>query len=165
MQKRTEEIALTGLLIALTFILSYLDSMIPVSVIPGFKIGLANIVVVYALYEMSPFHAITINIVRVILTLFMLGNFMATTMSFGGVVCSFVIMAILHHYTKLYIVTISELGALSHLIGQIFVGMLWFPLKVLVFQSLFLLVCSAISGIIIGYIASIIIKKTKLTQN
>ena len=51
---KTREIAETGLLIALALVLSYVESLIPAFVaIPGIKVGLANIVVVYALYRLA----------------------------------------------------------------------------------------------------------------
>ena len=52
---KTHKVALTGLLIALALILSYLESLVPLSfAIPGIKLGLPNLVIVFALYRLRP---------------------------------------------------------------------------------------------------------------
>ena len=51
---KTKKIARYGLLVALAFILSYLESLFPIPVpIPGIKLGLANLAIITALYSMG----------------------------------------------------------------------------------------------------------------
>ena len=64
----TRKVSQMGLLIALALVLSYIEAQIPAFVaIPGIKIGLANIVVVFALYRLGTKEAVTISFLRVLL--------------------------------------------------------------------------------------------------
>lgn len=64
----TKKISGIGLMIALAFVLSYIESMIPINIgIPGIKAGFSNIVVIFAMYVYGPFTAFGIAIVRIIL--------------------------------------------------------------------------------------------------
>ena len=68
----TRKIARMGLLVALAMILSYVESLIPAFVaVPGVKVGLANIVVIFALYTLGPVEALTVSLLRVILSSFL----------------------------------------------------------------------------------------------
>ena len=54
----TKKISGIGLMIALAFVLSYIESMIPINIgIPGIKAGFSNIVVIFAMYVYGPFTA------------------------------------------------------------------------------------------------------------
>ena len=71
----TKKISYLGLLIALAFVLSYVENLLPISIgIPGAKIGLANLVVMVALYTIGSKNALMLSIVRVILVGFTFGN-------------------------------------------------------------------------------------------
>ena len=71
----TRKIARMGLLVALAMILSYVESLIPAFVaVPGVKVGLANIVVIFALYTLGPVEALTVSLLRVILSSFLFGE-------------------------------------------------------------------------------------------
>lgn len=165
MQSMAKKTAVAGMLVALSFIFSYVETLIPVSVIPGVKLGLANIIILFALYKLSPGYAILINIIRIILASILFTGFMAFTFALGGALLSFIVMYLTKRYTKLHIVTISELGALFHMFGQLLIGTVWYPLPVIIYNSIFILISSAVSGIVMGIIADIVIKKTKLTLN
>lgn len=153
------------MLVALSFMLNYLEMLIPVSVIPGVKLGLANIVILFALYKLSAGHAMCINVLRVLLAGILFTGFMAFTFAISGATLSFIAMFLLKKYTKLHIITVSEIGAIFHIIGQMAVGVIWYPVSVIIYNSIFLLISSAISGIVMGIVADIVIKKTKLTLN
>jgi len=70
----SNRVALYGLLIALAFVLSYIETLFPVYMgAPGVKLGLANLVTVIALYGLGVKEAFAINLVRVILAVLLLG--------------------------------------------------------------------------------------------
>ena len=74
-QNRTGKIAYMGLLTALALIVSYVEFLIPIPIgIPGVKPGLANLVVVWALYTLRPGEALLINMLRIFLSGFLFGN-------------------------------------------------------------------------------------------
>ncbi len=66
MAKKT---ALLGMLVALAFVLSYIETLIPINLgIPGAKLGLANLVVMVALYTLGTKEAFALSMVRILLT-------------------------------------------------------------------------------------------------
>ena len=84
-----KNVALFGLLTALAMILSYVESLVPISIaVPGVKIGLANIAVMFALYKMGAKAAVTISLVRVVLVSILFGNLFAMIYSLAGAVLS-----------------------------------------------------------------------------
>ena len=90
MRVDTKKLAMMGLFTALAMIFGYVEAILPISVgIPGVKLGLANIVVLFALYYLKPSEAFLINIVRIILVSFMFGNLSVMLYSLAGGVLSF----------------------------------------------------------------------------
>ena len=72
-------VAYFGVFTALALILSYVETLIPVSFgIPGVKLGLANLVIVIALYRLRLSEAFLLSVVRVLLSGFLFGNYTHT---------------------------------------------------------------------------------------
>ncbi len=82
---KTKSVALTGLLIALALVLSYLESLVPLSfAIPGIKLGLPNLVIVFALYRLRPTVAAAISLLRVLLVALLFGSALSLAYSAAG---------------------------------------------------------------------------------
>ena len=63
-----KKIARYGLLISLALVLSYAESLVPLSVaVPGVKLGLPNLVVIFALYRIGAKEAAVLSVLRVVL--------------------------------------------------------------------------------------------------
>ena len=121
----TSKIAKYGLLIALAMILSYVESLVPAFfAIPGMKLGLTNVVVLFALYAMDFKSAIFINIIRIILVGFLFGNGMSILFSLAGGLLSGVVMMLLKRFSPLQIITVSIAGGIAHNLGQILMAMI-----------------------------------------
>lgn len=156
---KTRRIVLCGVMCALAFGLSYVDMLIPFDfAIPGIKLGLANLVIVVALYRLKPMDALLINATRVILAGILFGNITSFSFAMAGAICSFFVMYMLHRLTKLHVVVISILGAIAHVIGQLCVGFFYYPSKAILYYSMFLLVAAFITGAVLGELASVLIK-------
>jgi len=156
---RTRRIVICGVLCALAFGLSYVEMLIPFDfAVPGIKLGLANLVIVVALYRLAPMDALLINTTRVILAGLLFGNITTFSFAIAGAICSFFVMYILHRLTKLHVVVISILGAIAHVIGQLCVGFFYYPSKAILYYSMFLLVAAFITGAVLGEVASILIR-------
>ena len=114
-----------AMLLALSVILGLLEGMIPFfsGIIPGLKLGLANIVVLFILYCFSAKDAFYVSILRVILVSLISSGLFSIRffLSLGGAVFSFIIMALAKRYTKLSIIGVSILGSIFHSLGQILV--------------------------------------------
>ncbi|MCR5580762.1 MAG: Gx transporter family protein [Pseudobutyrivibrio sp.] len=154
---KTRQIAYLGLLIALAFVLSYVEFLLPLSIgIPGAKIGLANLVIVVALYTIGWKNALMLSIVRVILVGFTFGNLAMMMYSFAGAFLSFLVMIIAKRIKAFSITGVSVLGGVFHNVGQIIVAMLVLETSSLLYYLPFLIIIGTISGVVIGLLSGMI---------
>ena len=117
---RTSKIARYGLLIALAFIFSYIDSVLVIPVpVPGIKLGLANVVVVVALYQMGNLSAVFVSVIRVLLTGLTFGNPNMMLYSLAGCSLSLLVMILLKKTGRIGILGVSLAGGVMHNLGQI----------------------------------------------
>ena len=118
-----KNVARYALLVALAMVLSWLESLVPVSAaVPGMKLGLTNLVVIFALYRLSERDAAAISLVRVVLVSLTFGNAYSFAYSLAGAVLSFAVMAVLKRTGRFSIVGVSVAGGVCHNIGQILVA-------------------------------------------
>ncbi len=149
-----------GLLIALAMALSYIEYLIPFSVAePGVKLGLANIVVVFALYRLGIVQAIIISLIRVLLMAFMFGNAFALLYSLSGAIISLCMMLLIKKTGRFSPVGVGVGGGVSHNIGQILCAIVILGTKRLIYYLPVLLVSGTLAGIVIGIIAGVIITR------
>ncbi len=156
----SNRVALYGLLIALAFVLSYIETLFPVYLgAPGVKLGLANLVTVIALYGLGIREAFAINLVRVILTGFTFGNMSSILFGLAGAVLSLLLMALCKQFQLLDMTGISILGGVAHNIGQFLVAA--FVTKTFgVFSYLpVLLIAGTVAGALIGLLGGLILKR------
>lgn len=147
-----------GLLTALAMIFSYIEFLIPISLgIPGIKLGLANLVVVTALYVMRPHEAFLINIVRILLSGLLFGNSMSLIYSISGGVLSFFVMLALKKTNGFSVFGVSIGGGVAHNIGQILAAMLILENVMIAYYLPVLLIAGILTGLLIGFLASRII--------
>ena len=117
---RTSKIARYGLLIALAFIFSYIESVLVIPVpVPGIKLGLANVVVVVALYQMGNLSAVFVSVIRVLLTGLTFGNPNMMLYSLAGCSLSLLVMILLKKTGRIGILGVSLAGGVMHNLGQI----------------------------------------------
>ena len=160
-----KKIAFYGLLIALAFVLSYIESLIPVFIaIPGAKLGLTNLVVLIALERFGKKDAFIINMIRILLVGFTFGNTFSLLYSFAGGILSFLIMILLKKTKKFSLVGISVGGGVGHNIGQIIVAAFVLETGALVYYLPFLLVIGTAAGVIIGILSAEILKRLPNTN-
>lgn len=157
-----KKIAEYGLLIALAMVLGYVDGLIPVSVaVPGVKLGLANIVVVFALYRLGKAEAFTISILRVLLLTFMFGNAFALAYSLSGAILSFLVMLLLLKTGRFSPIGVGIGGGVTHNIGQLLCAMALLGTKQIAYYLPVLLVSGTVAGVAIGVISGMLIKRVK----
>ena len=156
----TRKIARMGLLTALALIVSYVESLIPAFVaVPGVKMGLANIVVVFALYTLGPGEAAIVSIIRVLLSSLLFGSILSLSYSAAGAIISLLSMIIMMK-TKIFGVTsVSVTGGVFHNLGQILVACLVLETDVLLYYLPVLILSGTITGAVIGIASSIVIKR------
>lgn len=161
MQKnKTYTIALYGMFTALALMLSFVEYQLPLmTAYPGMKIGLANIVIVSALYMLGIKAAVIINLLRVMMAFLLFGNAMSLMYSLAGAVISLLVMILLKKTGKLAILTISVAGAISHNIGQILVAFLVTGIRQILWYFIVLWLTAIGSGIVIGFLGMIIVRR------
>ena len=156
----SNRVALYGLLIALAFVLSYVETLFPVYLgAPGVKLGLANLVTVIALYGLGVKEAFAINVVRVLLSGFTFGNMSSILFGMAGAVLSLFLMAVCKKLRLFDMTGISIIGGVAHNIGQFLVAP--FVTKTFgVFSYLpVLLIAGTVAGALIGLLGGIILKR------
>lgn len=159
-RSKNRKIAYRGLLTALAMVLSYLESFIPVfAAVPGIKIGLANIVTVYAIFRLGFPDAAIIGIIRVVLSALLFGNPVMIVYSAAGLFFSLLIMFILSKLPFFGIMGVSVAGGVFHNLGQLAAAAVFAGSVSLMYYLWILLVVGAVSGGIIGVLAGIVIRK------
>ena len=151
--------ALYGLLIALSFALSWLEHLLPLPVgVPGVKLGLANLVVVTALYILPAKKAFPIAAARILLAGLTFGNAFSLLYSAAGGLLSFFVMLLLKR-TKLSVAGVSVAGGVSHNIGQLVVAAFVVGVSRLLYYLPVLLAAGLAAGLLIGLIASPVVAR------
>ena len=116
-------VAYFGVFTALALIFSYVETLIPVNLgIPGVKLGLANLIIVVALYKMRLSEAYLLSVVRVLLAGFIFGNYFSIIYSLAGGLLSLTVMALLKKWGGFSLQGISIAGGVFHNIGQLIVA-------------------------------------------
>ena len=92
---KASKVAQYGLLTALALVLSYLESLVPPLWVPGVKLGLANIVTLFALYALGPGQALMILTARCLLGAVFAGNMNALIFSLLGGLAAMGVMILL----------------------------------------------------------------------
>lgn len=152
-----------ALAIALAMILSFVESQVSALVaIPGVKIGFANIAVVFALYKLGVKEAAAISLIRVFLVSLLFGTGMSFLYSIAGAILSFAGMLALKGTKAFSCTAVSVAGGVLHNIGQIAMACLVLQTDVIRYYLPFLVLSGTIAGIVIGILASIIIKRVNI---
>jgi len=162
-KKSAHMAALYGMLIALAFVLSFVESLIPISLgIPGVKLGLANLVTVVGLYTVGTTGTVVVSLLRIVLTGFTFGNLFAMLYSLAGWGLSIVIMILCKKKKWFGTSGISILGGIGHNIGQITVAAFVVKQAGVFFYLPMLLIAGTVAGLVIGILGSMIISRIKI---
>ncbi|MEG1847506.1 MAG: Gx transporter family protein [Lachnospiraceae bacterium] len=157
--------ALLSVLLAFAMILSYIESLVPFYFgAPGIKLGLANLVVVLLLYLFGWKEALSINLLRIVLSGFLFGNLYAILYSLAGGILSFCVMLVIKKMPRFSIVSVSICGAVSHNIGQILVAMVVVQTAAIAYYIPVLLLAGLMTGFLIGTIALQVEKRIRKLQ-
>jgi len=159
---RAKRIAMYGLLVALALILSYLESLVPLSfAVPGIKMGLPNIVIVFALYSLGVKDACIISFVRVLLVSILFGNVFSMAYSLAGAALSLVVMALMCRCGKFGKSGVSVAGAVAHNAGQVLMAMLLLETAQISYYLPVLCVSGTVAGVCVGVLSSVVIRRVK----
>ena len=153
MKLTTKQLTLCALLTAMALALSYLENLFPLSLaipVPGVKLGLANIVTLFALYALGPAEALLILLARCVLGAVFAGNMNALIFSLLGGVCAMGVMIVLSRLPGLSLYGVSAGGAAAHSCGQIAAAVLTLGSSAPLYYLPVLLAVSLLTGGLTG---------------
>ncbi len=158
-----KKLALCAILAALALGLSTLESLFPVSLavpLPGVKLGLANIVTVFALYVLGPVEALAILVTRCLLGGLFSGTATALVFSLLGGLCAMGVMILLQRSRRLSVYGVSIGGAAAHNAGQILAAVITLGNTMVVGYLPFLLAVALATGSLTGFVVSLLLRAT-----
>ena len=157
--KKTSRLTLLALLTATAMILSYLESLLPSIAVPGVKMGLANIAVIFALYRLGFREALAVSLVRVAMVSTLFGSLGALLYSLAGACLSLIVMAVLKKLDLFSETGVSVAGGVGHNLGQVLMAMLLLDTARLIWYLPVLIVTGIAGGILTGLTAAMLIRR------
>ena len=157
---KSKKVATFALCVALAFTLSFLESLVPVNIgIPGVKLGLANSVVLMAMYLLGKKEAFAISMIRILLAGLLFSGAFSLIYSLAGGILSYFVMLAAMQSKKLSALGVSVLGASVHNVGQIVVAGVVMQTSRIVYYLPVLLISGAVTGVIVGILSGIVIAR------
>ena len=159
MTGKTNRLALSALFVAVMLVLGYVESLIPIGGVPGIKVGLANSVLLLSLYWLGITISIQLMLVKVFLSAFMFGGFMALPYSLAGGVLSLAVMILLIFVVRgVSPIGAGVAGAVAHNVAQVSVAMFILQLPQLVYYMAILVLVALVTGAVTGTVAKLLMK-------
>jgi heptaprenyl diphosphate synthase len=161
MKNKTKKIALLGVITSIALVLSYLESILPpiYAAIPGIKVGLPNIVIIFILYKYGLKEAVTVSALRVFIVALLFGNVMTLAYSLAGAMLSIFAMALLKKLDKFSAVGVSIVGGVAHNLGQILVAVALLNSTLIGYYMIVLTITGTLAGVFVGLAGSLLIKR------
>ena len=160
MTNRTKRLTTLAALTAAAMLLSFVESLIPPIIpVPGVKLGLSNVATLFALYRLGWREAAAVAAVRVTLSNLLFGSASGFMYAAAGALLALVIMMLLKSVAGLSSPTVSVFGAVAHNVAQIGVSMLILQTEVVIYYLPVLIISGIVTGLAIGIIGSMLLKK------
>ena len=165
MERKGARLASFGVFVSLALIFSYIETLIPFQIgIPGVKLGLANLVIVIALYRMPVGEVYLLSGVRVVLTGFLFGNLMSILYSLAGGILSLTVMWGMKRIRSVSILGVSIAGGVFHNVGQLLAAALMVETYGVFSYLPVLLISGLLTGFVIGLAAGEMLKRIRSLQ-
>ena len=150
-----------ALLSAIALTIFMLEAQIPAPIpIPGIKLGLSNIVTVFAVFLLGPWQAAGILFVRIFLGAVFAGNFSTILYSAAGGLLALLVSVGLRRILKSTQIWVAGvLGAIAHSVGQMAVAVAVTGTPGLLAYLPVLMICSIAAGLFTGLCAQVLINR------
>ena len=161
---KTKQLTRLALLSAIALTIFMVEAQIPALVpIPGIKLGLANIVTVFAVFAMGPKEAASILFVRIFLGAVFAGNFSTILYSGAGGFCAIVLTILLRKIlTKKQLWIAGVCGAIAHSVGQMAMAVALTGTPGLIAYLPIMIIASMVSGTFTGFCAQMLVNRGSL---
>ena len=160
---KARKLTLMAMLTAIALTIFMIEAQIPALVpIPGIKLGLANIVTVFAVFALGPREAASILFVRIFLGAVFAGNFSTIFYSGAGGACAILVtIGLWKILTSQQLWVAGALGAVGHSIGQMAAAVVITSTPALVVYLPVMILCSVITGLFTGLCAQLLLNRGK----
>ena len=157
----TKSIAFLGISASVALLLSYIEFLLPplFAAVPGIKIGLPNVIIIFVLYAVGAKAAAGVSFVRLCVSSLLFGNPVMFAYSAAGAVLSLLIMIILKKTDKLSTVGVSVAGGVAHNLGQTLLAMILLNTPQISYYMIVLTITGTISGVFIGLCGAYLVKR------
>ena len=161
MNRTAKKVALLGVLTSVALVLSYVESILPPiwAAVPGIKVGLSNVVIIFLLYRYGVKEAAIVSFIRIFIVSLLFGNVMSMAYSFAGAFLSIVLMAICKKIKVFSTVGTSIVGGVAHNAGQILVAIFLFDTVQIGYYMIILAITGTIAGVFIGIAGALLLKR------
>ena len=158
-RKLTQMALLTAIALTIFMVEARIPALVP---IPGIKLGLSNIVTVFAVFMLGSREAAAILFARIFLGAVFAGNFSTILYSGAGGLCAIAVtIAVKRILTKKQLWVAGALGAIAHSIGQMAAAIAITRTPELMAYLPIMILCSIITGIFTGLCAQILVNRGK----
>ena len=163
MKKKTHKLAFLGLATAIAMALAYVEVLLPpiFTAVPGIKLGLPNIVIIFVLYRMGVLEAAAVSLVRMLAVSLLFGNPMTFAYSLAGAILSLAAMAILKKIDIFSIIGVSVAGGVLHNVGQILLAMIVLGTAELGYYLIILAIAGTVAGVFVGLCGGFAVKRIR----
>ena len=159
----TKKLTTLGLSVALALILSYVESLLPPLVaVPGVKVGLPNVVILFLFYRYGWKEAGTVSLVRLLLTAALFTGFAAFLYGLSGAALSLLGSALLKRTHRFSPLGISVAGGVLHNLGQIAMAALVLDSGYIFAYLPVLLLSGTVAGALVGLLAAILLRRADI---
>ncbi|MBE6659834.1 MAG: Gx transporter family protein [Ruminococcaceae bacterium] len=161
MKHQSKKIAFLGLCAGVALVLAYVEALLPplYAAVPGIKLGLPNIAIIFILYRFGLREAAAVSLIRIVAVTLLFGNPMTFAYSVAGAFLSLLVMTVLRKLDLFSIVGVSVAGAVFHNVGQILTAMVLLGTAELGYYLIVLAVTGTISGILVGLCGAMAVKR------
>lgn len=158
-----KKIAYLGLFASVAIIFGYVESLIPFFAgIPGIKLGLANLAVLFILETYSWKEAALVSVVRIFVIGFLFGNLFSILYSLAGAALSLTVMTLIKKKSNFSMLGVSVAGGVSHNVGQLIVAAVIVENTSLLYYAPALLISGVVTGLVIGMLTREVLRRIKL---
>ena len=160
MDSKSKKISFLGIATSVALILAYVEVLLPpiFVAIPGIKLGLPNIAIIFVLFKYGVWNAAIVSFVRIVIVSLLFGNPMTFAYSVAGALLSLFVMAVLKKLGIFSIVGISVSGGVFHNMGQILTAMILLRTAELGYYMVVLAFTGTLSGIFVGLCSGLLLR-------
>lgn len=164
MKHSAKTVAFLGMCTAIAMVFAWVESQLPplVAAVPGVKMGLPNIAIIFILYRFGWKEAAAVSFVRIIAVSLLFGNPIMIAYSLAGGFLSLFGMTLLKKLNFLSPTGVSVAGGVLHNVGQVLMAMLIMSTAGLGYYLIILTVSGIVSGVFVGLCGSFAVKRIRI---